>query len=93
MALVCELLLPDFQTAGEKEGGLQVCQTLREAAHALRSPARIGGMAAAQKENLRAIRSGLDPVKLRRRIEQKLRRIFALNQKRAPGIASVLTHG
>jgi len=36
---------------------------------------------AAHKENLRAIRSGLDPVKLRRRIEQKLRRIFALNKQ------------
>jgi len=41
----------------------------------------------AQKEKLRAIRCGLDPVKLRQRIQQKLRRIFALAKEAAPGIA------
>ena len=43
---------------------------------------------AAHKENLRAIRSGLDPVKLRRRIEQKLRRIFALNKQECLRVAT-----
>ena len=39
-----------------------------------------------EKEKLRALRSGLDPVKLRQRIQQKLRRIFALNKEEAaPG--------
>lgn len=33
-----------------------------------------------EKQKLRAIREGLDPVKLRRRIEQKLRRLFAINR-------------
>jgi hypothetical protein len=43
-------------------------------------------VSAAEKEKLRAIRSGLNPVKLRRRIQQKLRRIFALNKEEAaPG--------
>lgn len=37
-------------------------------------------VSAAEKEKLRAIRSGLNPVKLRQRIEQKLRRIFSSNQ-------------
>ena len=36
-----------------------------------------------EKEKLRAIRSGLNPLKLRKRIEQKLRRIFEL-QKSMP---------
>jgi hypothetical protein len=40
-----------------------------------------------QKQKLRSIRAGLDPVKLRRRIEQKLRRIFALNRTK-PGIST-----
>lgn len=33
-----------------------------------------------QKQQLRALRSGLDPIKLRRRIDQKLRRIFELQK-------------
>ena len=33
-----------------------------------------------EKQKLRAIREGLDPVKLRWRIEQKLRRLFAINR-------------
>lgn len=36
---------------------------------------------AKEKQKLRAIRAGLDPVKLRRRIEQKLRHIFEINQR------------
>jgi hypothetical protein len=43
---------------------------------------------AAHKENLRTIRSGLDPVKLRRRIEQKLRWIFALNKQECRRVAT-----
>jgi hypothetical protein len=42
----------------------------------------------AQKEKLRAIRCGLNPIKLRQRIEQKLRRIFALEKEKAPGIST-----
>jgi len=42
----------------------------------------------AEKEKLRAIRSGLNPLKLRQRIEQKLRRIFALEKEEAPGIST-----
>jgi hypothetical protein len=43
-------------------------------------------VSAAEKEKLRAIRSGPDPVKLRRRIQQKLRRIFAVNkEEETPG--------
>ena len=33
-------------------------------------------VSALEKEKLRAIRAGLDPVKLRQRIEQKLKRVF-----------------
>src|SRR5436190_13932148 len=38
MALAGELLLPDFQTAGEKENRLQICEALRKATHTLRAP-------------------------------------------------------
>jgi hypothetical protein len=41
----------------------------------------------AEKEKLRAIRAGLNPVKLRQRIEQKLKRIF-LAGRSEPGAAT-----
>jgi hypothetical protein len=38
-----------------------------------------------EKAKLRAIRAGLNPVKLRKRIEQKLRRIFTINRNPSAG--------
>ncbi len=40
-----------------------------------------GEVSAAEKEKLRAVRSGLNPLKLRQRVEQKLRLIFELQKR------------